>query len=222
MFGASTRYCRRMALQHVVRWLLPRSDDFYVFLERQAQATHAGATALGQFVPGASIDEVIVAVQSHEQAGHAALHDLEEALQQAFVTPIDRDDLQHLSSELQRVLVLIGSTARLCSLFALPSPTPPMTELMTILAHCTGQLSGMLPAMRRHDYASLMATSRTLRKEAKRAQLVSRSAISAVFHDREDAKEILREMRVIEQLGHSVDRCERVADRLANLAVKHG
>jgi hypothetical protein len=211
-----------MALQDTVRRLLPRSEHLYGFLERQATATRAAAQALSRLAPGLALDEVLDELQTQEERSHSALHELEDALRSTFVSPIDRDDLQHLAGDLHRVVVLTGSSARHFQMFGLAQPTRPMTELIAILGHCTAQLADMVPALHRHDYASLMSTSRELRKEVKRAQVVSRSGLAALFHDEKDPKSILREMRIVEHLGHTIDRCERVAHRLAHVAVKHG
>lgn len=212
-----------MALQDVVRWFLPRDDQFFALLEKQAQIAHRGAKALAGFEPGADVEKVNEAVQAEEHAGDAVVHELEEALQKTFVTPIDREDIQRLSTELDDILDLINSAVRTCALFGVKSPTKPMQELAQILVESTKKLEDTLPALRRHDYAALMASSRDLRQDEKRADAIYRKAISALFHDdAKNAKDILREMTVLEHLEHSVDRCERVAHTLANLAVKHG
>ncbi|MBX7192684.1 MAG: DUF47 family protein [Sandaracinaceae bacterium] len=212
-----------MALQDVVRWFLPRDDEFFVFLEKQAQVAHLGAQAFAKFVPGANIDEINAEVQKHEHAGDKVVHELEEALQKTFVTPIDREDLQRLSAELDDVLDLINSAARTCALFGVKTPTKPMQDLIAILVDSTKLLEDTLPALRKHDYQTLMGTSRSLRQDEKKADTIYRTAISALFHDdAKNAKDVLREMTVLEHLEHAVDRCERVAHTLANLAVKHG
>ncbi len=212
-----------MGLQDLVRWFLPREDHFFAFLERQAHEAHLGARALAKFEPGASIEDVSAEVQEHEHAGDKVVHEIEEALQKTFVTPIEREDLQRLSSELDDILDLINSAARTCALFGVTSPTPPMRELIGILVGCTSLLEETLPLLRKYEYGKVMNASRTLRQEEKRADVVYRQAISALFQDEaKNAKDVLREMTVLEHLEHAVDRCERVANTLANLAVKHG
>lgn len=212
-----------MGLQDLVRWFLPREDNFFAFLERQAHEAHLGATAFARFEPGADIEEISQAVQAHEHAGDKVVHEIEEALQKTFVTPIDREDLQRLSSELDDILDLVNTAARTCALFGVTTPTPPMQELIQILVGCTGLLEQTLPLLRKYDYPNVMTASRTLRQEEKRADAVYRDAISALFQDdSKNAKDVLREMTVLEHLEHAVDRCERVANTLANLAVKHG
>jgi uncharacterized protein Yka (UPF0111/DUF47 family) len=37
-----------------------------------------------------------------------------------------------------------------------------------------------------------------------------------------DAKALLKEKEILEDLEHAIDKCERVANTLATLSVKHG
>ncbi len=212
-----------MALQDFVRWFLPKEDHFFRFLEQQAVTAHKGAKALAEFKPGKRIEDVQSAVQVLEHEGDKTVHELEEALGKTFVTPIDREDIQKLSAELDDVLDLTNSAARACALFGVKEPTTPMTQLIELLVKCTGELETALPFLATHDYAGLMTTSRHIRQIEKDADAIFRSALSRLFKDETvDAKELMREKEVLENLEHAIDRCERVAATLATLAVKHG
>jgi predicted phosphate transport protein (TIGR00153 family) len=212
-----------MALQDLVRWLLPREQHFFDYLENQARVVHLGAVALAEFASGSRIEDVQSAVQELEHEGDKVVHDLEEALGQTFVTPIDREDIQHLSSEIDDVIDLMNSAARACLLFGVTTPTEAMRQLMGVLVRTTAALAEALPNLGKHDYPALMAASRTIRQLEKEADQVFRSALSHLFHDEGvDAKSILREKEVLENLEHAIDRCERVAHTLAMLAIKHG
>src|SRR4051812_9554718 len=107
-----------MGLQDLVRWFLPKEEHFYDFLERQATAAHEGARALATFDdPDASAEMVAKNVQEIEHRGDAIVHELEEALAKTFVTPIDREDIQKLSSQLDDILDFTNSAARGSVLF---------------------------------------------------------------------------------------------------------
>jgi len=212
-----------MALQDVVRWFLPKEDHFFRYLEKQAVSAHKGAKALAEFKPGKRIEDVQAAVQLLEHEGDKVVHELEEALGKTFVTPIDREDIQKLSSELDDVLDLTNSAARACALFGVTEPTTPMTQLIEILVKCTAEIEVVVPKLSKHEYPALMETSRSIRQLEKDADSIFRSALSRLFKDdKVDAKELLREKEVLENLEHAIDRCERVAATLAHLAVKHG
>jgi uncharacterized protein len=213
-----------MGLQDLVRWLLPKEDHFYEFLERQAAAAHEGATALAAFsTEGAVAASVAESVQVVEHKGDSIVHELEEALAKTFVTPIDREDLQKLSSQLDDVLDLTNSAARGCVLFGVTKVTPAMTALTEKLVECTLILKDALPHLRDHEYSALIKASRTLRKLEKEGDALYRDAIRGLFSDEKvEARVLFREKQVLDDLETAIDHCEYVSDTLANLAVKHG
>ena len=213
-----------MGLQDVIRFLLPREDHFYDFLEQQAKAAHSGAKALAKFTEnGQTADEARAAVQKCEHEGDAIVHAMEEALAKTFVTPIDREDLQRLSSELDTVLDLMNGAIRACTMLGVEEATEPMKQLVKILVDCTQRIDGVMPKLRRHEYAEIVGVARELRKIEKDADTVYREAISSLFKDPTvDAKKLIREKTVLEDLENAVDQCDSIADILTHLAVKNG
>src|SRR5690606_39314636 len=149
--------------------------------------------------------------------------EIEEQLAKVFVTPIDREDIQMLAAELDDIVDLMNLTARTFELYAVPSPSPPMIALMKILVTTTEILKSELPALRRNEYAKLIAAGRVIKQHEKEGDRVFRDAVGQLFHDPAiDAKVVLRDKEVLEDLEKAIDKCETVAERLKNLAVKHG
>ena len=231
-----------MGLQSFVRWFLPREDHFYDFIEQQAAIAFEAAVALDSFskatgnenpyrepgkngAPDVEITagSVRAAVQDAEHRGDKLVHAMEEALAKTFVTPIDREDLQRLSSELDDICDSANAAARACSLFGIDRPTKPMVELMRKIVECTDVLNRSIPRLRKHEYAQVIDEVRTMRDIEKSADRIYRDAISNLFRDPSvDAKQLLREREVLQNLEKAIDRCEHVADTLTNLAIKNG
>jgi predicted phosphate transport protein (TIGR00153 family) len=213
-----------MGLQDVIRFLLPREDHFYDFLEQQAKTAYEGAKALAKFTDeGQPVDEARAAVQKRELEGDAIVHAMEDALAKTFVTPIDREDLHRLSSELDTVLDLTNGAACACSILGVEEATKPMKRLVKILVDCTHRIDEVMPKLRRHEYAQIVGVARELRKIEKDADTVYREAVSSLFKDTAvDAKRLIREKTVLDDLESAVDQCIVIADVLANLAVKNG
>ena len=221
-----------MGIQDVIRFLLPREDHFYDFLEQQAKVAEEGARALAKFATnGASAQEARDAVQKIEHDGDRIVHEMEEALAKTFVTPIDREDLQKLSSELDGVLDLTNGAIRACAMLGVDQPTEPMKKLIDIIVRATEKLNETIPKLRRHKYSEIVTHARELRKLEKEGDAVYREAVSALFredaggaarNDAADARVLIREKTVLEDLENAIDHCDSIADTLANLAVKHG
>ncbi len=213
-----------MAFQAIVRWLLPKEDHFYALLESQADACLAAAQALSKSKdPSSRPEDVRDAVQVIEHHADDLVRKMEDALARTFVTPLDREDLQRLSSELDDVVDLTNLAARASVLYGVARPTEPMQKLMDTLVSTTQVLKTAMPKLRTHEYVALLDDSRKLRALEKEADSVFRSAVSQLFKDPAvDAKVLLREKEVLEDLENAVDHCDNVADTLTNIAVKHG
>ncbi|MBK8168744.1 MAG: DUF47 family protein [Sandaracinaceae bacterium] len=213
-----------MGIQNIVRWFLPKEDHFYDFLEKQAATAHEGAKALAGFsAPDANVESVRKAVQAFEHAGDKLVHEVEEALALTFVTPIDREDIQKLSAELDDILDLMNGAARAAVLFGVVRPSTAMTKLIAVLVRSTEVLAAALPLLRVHEYTKLIESTRVIRGFEKEGDIIFRDAISALFADPSvDAKVLLREKAVLEDLENALDHCDQLAATLTNLAIKHG
>lgn len=213
-----------MGIQDIIRWILPREDRFYQIIERQAVMLNEASTILAQFTSGGpSPEDLLEKVGTIEHQGDELFHQLENALAQTFVTPIDREDIHRLSSRLDDVLDLAKTTAQTYVLYGVVNPSPPMTRQMELLVCATSTLKDVMPALRRHAYPEIIQASRAIFQFEKEGDSIFRAAVGALFQDpRIDAKELLREKDILEDLEAALNRCENVADVLSNLAVKHG
>jgi hypothetical protein len=148
---------------------------------------------------------------------------MEEALARTFITPIDREDLKKLSDELDDVLDLTNGAARIRVLTGIESPSDASLKLIVHLVESTRILAEAMPLLRKHGYGDLVTASRELRRVEKASDQVYREAIRQLFADPAvDAKALLREKEMLDDLERAIDRCEEAGETLANLAIKHG
>lgn len=213
-----------MSLQTIARRVFPKEESFYTLLERMGALACRSVTefrALG--VNGDSAEAVAARVQEVEHEADRAFHEVETGLARTFVTPIDREDIHEIAFEIDEIVDMVNLSARTCALYHIVELTPPMHELSNTLERCTEALAEALPRLRRHDYAGILDTGRTLRGLEKEADVIFRQTLSALFQDPTvDAKRLLKEKEVIEHIEDAVDRCDRLGNTLCNLAVKHG
>jgi uncharacterized protein Yka (UPF0111/DUF47 family) len=212
-----------MSIQSVVRWLLPKEDQFFGFLENQAAVAHKGATALALLAEGRPVGEVSAAVQDLEHEGDKIVQEMVNALARTFVTPIDREDLHRLSSELDNILDLTNDAARTWLLFGGGRPTEAMARLFDVLVRSTAELDRAVPKLRLHRYGEIIEIGGAVRGLEKEGDSVFRGALGELFGSASlEIKGLLREKEMLENLERAIDHCEQVANTLTNLAVKHG
>jgi predicted phosphate transport protein (TIGR00153 family) len=212
----------RSWLQNLVRFFVPRNDHFYDFLEGQAQTAYTAAQELLR-LENEDIIAVCKTVKDLERVGDAFVKQMEKALAATFVTPIDREDLHWLSSELDDVLDFANSASQTCLLVGLERPTVPMVKLIQILNQVTKTLYRAILHLRTSGYTNVTAQAHIIRQLERDADVVFHDAIYALYHNQDiDSKQVLREEKVLENLENAIDHAKRVADLLLNLAVKHG
>lgn len=212
-----------MSLQQVIDFFLPRETRFYDYLELQAQVARQAVPVLARFVEGDK-DHVGIRrdVTAFEKEGDGIVEKMLTALSKTFVTPIDREDLQRLSKKLDDVVDFINMTARSIGIFGVEEPTPAMGELLKVLQQCCDLLSEIVPLLRRKAYDQLIKECQRMHQLEKAGDKVFRNELSRLFHDPAiDAKEILRVREILDHLETAIDACDRVAEELMNVAVKH-
>lgn len=211
-----------MALQAMIRWLLPREDHYYDMLEELGRLGYEAAQALAAFekTPAA---EVQAKVQAIEHKADDVVRKMEDALARTFVTPLDREDLHHLTSELDDIIDLANLAARSYGLYAIERPTPAMIELSAKLITCTQWIRDTVPHLRTHKFNELIDGGRKVRELEKEGDTIYRTAISELFKAPSiDFRDLLKQKEALDHLENAVDHCDNVADLLANMAVKHG
>lgn len=209
-------------IQGFIRFLLPREDHWYDMLEELGRLGHEASKALSTFKdqPASKVRE---AVQIIEHRADDVVRRMEDALARTFVTPLDREDLHKLTSELDDIVDLCNLSARAFNLYHLEKPTPAMVQLMEKLEAGTAILADEIPHLRKHEYQHLLEGGRRVRALEKEADTIYRNAISQLFSDSHpDFREMLRQKEALDDLEAAVDYCDNVADLLTNLAVKHG
>jgi predicted phosphate transport protein (TIGR00153 family) len=212
-----------MGLQSVLRLLLPKEEHFYDILEQHIALVHQCAQAMQALTqPGAKAEAICLEVQRLEHEADACHHRMMDALSATFVTPIDREDLQRLSKRIDDIADFINGAARACVLFGVDQPTVSMGHLIRTLPEVTALLQEAVPRLRRRNYPEIIRICSQVRSHEKDGDAVFRSALRALFHDPGvDAKTILREREVLEDLEKALNRSEVVAELLTSIAVKN-
>jgi uncharacterized protein Yka (UPF0111/DUF47 family) len=212
-----------LAVKDFFRWFLPREDVFYALIEQLAELLEATTQAFVKFTEGMSAEQTFEAVRVIENQADKVVYEAEEQFAKVFVTPIDREDIHALIVSIDDIIDLIYLTARSFVLYGVEKPSVPMAEQMKLLVVLGSYLRTEISALRRHEYERLIAAGRMIREHEKTGDKIFREAVAELFHNPEiNAKIVLRDKELLEDLEAAVNKFEHVAEKLKNLAVKHG
>jgi len=130
------------------RWLLPESPDLLALLRQQAGVTAEGIDAFAAWAAGNPAQADVVRTCEHR--ADAVKTQLYDKLREAFITPLEPEDLFALSRELDRVLNQAKETVREAEVMACP-PDPAMGRMAGHVAQATHAVAGAIALLGHGD-----------------------------------------------------------------------
>jgi uncharacterized protein Yka (UPF0111/DUF47 family) len=215
-----------MLIDRLVRLLLPRQDNFFVLLDEIAAKMKAAADIFGGLASADSLAQ-FTAIASRmkviETETDDVCHKLYEELDRTFVTPIDREDLAHLTKALDNVVDAMEHTAAFAALFRFQALPEAMRKLVHITIQATVELTRAIGCLHKyHNSDAIHAPVIAVHTLENEADTVYRSAIEALFSDGIDARDLVRQKDMFFSLEKGVDRCEDAMDVIRSVFVKNG
>src|ERR1700712_1531971 len=142
-----------MALQAFIRWLLPKDDRFFKLFKEHAQVISEAAKILVDFpsTNGGMTLDVLEEIHKLEHRGDDMVRTVMIALDETYVTPIDREDIHVLATALDNVLDNMYSAAQSFVSYEVRELTQAMRELLKLLVEGTKVLHDTVPGIRRHQ-----------------------------------------------------------------------
>ena len=154
-----------------------------------------------------------------EQAGDRITHDLHQRLNSTFVTPIDREDILELASDLDDIVDLIDEVSDYLGLYKIEAPMEQSQRLAHILLQATRQIAGAMPRLRSFDDISHFTVE--VNRLENQADQIHRKLLAHLFNGKYDAIEVLKLKQIVDVLEEAVDACENAADVLEAIVVKN-
>jgi predicted phosphate transport protein (TIGR00153 family) len=196
--------------------LLPKDPRFFELFIADGDNLAQAAAALHELVDQYDRLEARVAtIQALEKRGDEIDREINQRLEDAFVTPFDREDIHELSSRLDDVLDGIQSVAEMFVIYGIDKPTGESIRLAAILdgqgselAAALGKLNGL------KDIEGHFEAIHGLEKEA---DGVSRAAVARLFHDDLAPIEVIKWRDLYNDLENTIDAAEDAAEAMERM-----
>jgi predicted phosphate transport protein (TIGR00153 family) len=207
----------------MLRWLLPREDDFFGLFERHAALTVEGAKEMQRLVSGGQNVRALAArIKEIEHETDVITHTCVEHLHKTFITPLDRDDIHRLITRMDDVMDYIESAAAAVWLYELSDMTVPARQLADVLVRSTEAVAiavGGLKYVKQAD-TILNACIEVNRLENEGDEIL-RTALADLFRGARDPLLVLKWKEIYEALENATDRCEDVANVIEGVVLEH-
>ena len=199
--------------------LMPRDVKFFDLLIADAENLLAAARELRALMD--SYDDLgarIGRIQVLEHAGDEIGDEIEVRLEDAFITPIDREDIHELARRMDDVVDRIQETAEAMQIYDVSAPTDEAKRLAAILEEQAEELD---TAFRKFEsMKGLNGHVRRIHTLENEADGLSRSAIGRLFREDNDPLEVIKWRDIYGSLEESIDAAEDVSEIIQRVVHK--
>ena len=214
-------------LDKLVSFLLPTENKFFTYLQSIAKNVQEGADVFAELRNAKSMEDhlkIAERMRRIEHEGDELAHLLYEELDKTFVTPLDREDLHLLCSELDSIIDRAESCANRIVIFRLAALSEPMREQIRIYQECARAVYRcvcLLSDLSKIDEINThFVHVNTLENEADK---IYRAELARLFADPpKDVVDFIRQKEILDALERAIDACEDVMDLMRSVVVKNG
>lgn len=200
--------------------LIPRDEGFFELLSRLSSKLTDSATALCElFAHPDRVEHYARSIKDVEHQADDITHEIADRINRSFVTPLDREDILRLASELDNVVDLIDGTARRAVMFHISGTREPARQLAEILTRCAGQLAHGVSEIKHPQ--SVNRVSRDVKKLEEEGDAVYHTAVGGLFNGPLDPIEIMKWKELYDTLERAIDQCQTVGIVLESISIKH-
>ena len=203
--------------------LMPREGKFFDLFNAHAERIVEGARELNAMIGTFSqLDLHAQRIDAAERAADKITHETITLLHKTFITPFDREQIHKLISTMDDILDLIQDVAESIALYDLLSVTPEAKQLAEICQMTCDRVKTVVALLTnvKSPEAILKCCEEIDRLESD-ADRVLRSALSKLFREETDVKQMIK-LRVIYDLLESItDRCEDVANVVEGIVLEN-
>jgi hypothetical protein len=166
-------------------------------------------------------DEVV----SAERAADRITAEVNRLLHKTFITPIDREQIHSLINAMDDIVDLLQDATETMSLYDVRALTEEVLRLGEISAKCCERVQhavSLLPKISRTEVAeAAIKTCEEIDKLESDADRVMRAAMSKLFREETDVRELIKLKTIYELLESISDRCEDVANLIEGVVLEN-
>ena len=202
---------------------LPKEGNFFELFNQHAALCVKGAHEMvGLMTNFDDLETRTHAVETIEKQADKITYATVDLLHKTFITPLDRDDIHKLITRMDDILDMMEDAAQTVSLYDLHAVTPEAKRLAELCLSCCLKVQEAVGMLHDMDNApKIVAICEEIDRFESDADHVMRAAMSKLFRDEPDVRNLIKMKAIYEILETVTDRCEDVANIIEGIIVEN-
>jgi predicted phosphate transport protein (TIGR00153 family) len=207
--------------------LMPQERQFFSLFNAHAALVVDGARALVELLAGYADngrrEALIAKIQQLEHDADEVTHQTVALMHNTFVTPFDRDQINKLIQRMDDILDLMQDTAESLTLYDVHTLTAEVRHLANLVQLACGKVHDAVLQLSSMDNGqAILKICQEVDALESDADRVMRSAISRLFREEQDVRQLVKLKAVYELLELTTDKCQDVALVIEGVVLENG
>ena len=205
---------------------MPREGKFFELFDQHAAQCALDARELASLMTNFSNlgarRETIERIVSIEKAADKITHETVSLLHRTFITPFDRESIHQLITQMDDILDLIQDVAESAMLYDLQRVTPEAQQLADLDQMCCERVQAvvaLLPSM--ENASAILKVCAEIDRLESDADRVMRAAMSKLFRDEADVRQLIKLKEIYELLESVSDKCKDVGNIIEGVVLEN-
>ncbi|MBD7913438.1 DUF47 domain-containing protein [Clostridium cibarium] len=202
----------------------PKEDKFYRMFSDSAKNVNEAALILRSTLNSlVNKNTDVNMTEDCENKGDELVRNVIRELNEAFITPIDREDIYELVTEMDNILDLINSTMHRFIMFNIEECTEGSKKICDLLVQATTELVAVMDELRIKGYKSKNISQQlsNICKYESEADKVFRKTVAELFNTETDPLTVIKWKEIYQILENTIDNCEKIAKIVEGVVIKN-
>lgn len=207
--------------------LMPREGKYFDLFNAHAELIVQGGKALSGLI-GALVEEPEQAVKHAERIDELErqaddiTHSTLAQLHTSFITPFDRDEIHQLINSMDDILDNIQDVAESMSLYDIQRVPPEARALAEVTEQCCARVQSLVKLLHSMDNApEILRYCHEINELESDADRMLREAMSKLFREEPDVRQVVKLKEIYEILESVSDRCKDVAGTVESIVLEN-
>jgi predicted phosphate transport protein (TIGR00153 family) len=207
--------------------LMPKEGKYFDLFNSHAVLIAEGGKALSNLI-AALVDQPELAdkfaeeIDSLERKADAITHDTLSQLHTSFITPFDRDEIHQLINGMDDILDIMQDVAESISLYDIRRVPEDAKAMAVVTENCCVCVQSVVKLLHSMDNApAILKLCHQIDELESEADRSLRGAMSKVFREEPDAREVIKLKEIYELLESVTDRCKDVAGTIEAIVLEN-
>ena len=203
--------------------LIPTDAKFFQMFSSSAKILQDAAKVLSELASNPdSIKDGASRLERLEHDADVLTHEILIRLDKSFITPIDREDIHHLTLGLDDCMDYMEAVTERMMLYGLTEVTQPMKALIEVLVKQVEELNKVIPVIADLKYEKIIPHCIEINRLENMGDKIAREAVAELFKGDKHPLEVMKWRDIYDNLETATDKCEHVAGLIEGIVLKHG